>query len=201
MATITELKAKIANDLTRSDLTTQIDEAIQEAVDFYHPEVLWFQEDRASNTTSIGEPLYPLPEDYLSLDSFYITVNSSKYPLNQLGMHEFEEKYTDTEEQGEPCDFCIYDQQLKLGPTPSEEWPITLHYIRFIDAPASGENNYTSRLVKQLISARAKHIIYADTIKDSAQASVQGAREMQILAQIRKKNTLHHSQTRVRKCL
>lgn len=197
MATITELKAKIADDINRTDLTSQISDAVQQAVDFYSVEALWFQEERASNTTEQGEPLYELPEDFLSLHTLYVTVNSAKYPLNQMQMAQFEARHIDDSLEGEPTDFTIYDQQIKLGPTPDAEYLLTMHYLRFIDPPSSGMNNYTERLLGQLINARAKHILYADTIRDPSEALVQRNREAEILGQIYKKQSLHNSFTKV----
>ena len=201
MATITELQARIKKDLNRTDLDDEILEAIQDAVDFHSVESFWFQEDRATNTTEDAEPLYPLPEDYLSLQALYITINTAKYKLRQLSPLEFEALHFDETHKGEPTDFTIYDQQLKLGPTPDAEYTLTIYYSRYFSSPSSGSNDYTIGLLGQLIAARAKYILYADTIKDMNEAAVQSTREVRILGQLYKRNALYASNTRVDKYL
>ena len=49
MATFGALKAKVADDLVRTDLDTQIADAVNEAIADYKTERFWFNEYRTDN--------------------------------------------------------------------------------------------------------------------------------------------------------
>jgi hypothetical protein len=144
MPTLAKLKATIADDLHRSDLTTQIAEAIDSAVRFYERERLYFLEGQTTFTATASTAYHAVPSDYKDTDSVLVTISGSKDNLIRRSFNEIDEidtgQYT-----GTPSWYAYYQDQFRWYPVPNADYPITLSYHKTLDLPsASGSNAWTT---------------------------------------------------------
>lgn len=84
MSTYTQLQSKIADDLNRTDLTSQIQREILRAIRKYASEPFWFSGKRFNFQAAIGQQYYDsadgLPSDIRIID--YVSVNQSVTTVN-----------------------------------------------------------------------------------------------------------------------
>ena len=97
MTTFATLKARIADDLRRSDLDDQIGNAVLDAVKRWEGERFWFNEKRYRFFTVDGTETYAIPstfqntdgsaieagEDLLSIDDLVILDDNETYRLQE----------------------------------------------------------------------------------------------------------------------
>lgn len=87
MSTYAQMQAKIADDLNRSDLTTQIQREINRAIRKYASMPFWFSSTSANFTTANGQWSYDtadgLPSNIRIVD--YLRVNQSTPTINTTG--------------------------------------------------------------------------------------------------------------------
>lgn len=87
MSTYAQMQAKIADDLNRSDLTTQIQREINRAIRKYASVPMWFSSTSANFTTAAGQQSYDtadgLPADVRIVD--YLRVNQSTPTITTTG--------------------------------------------------------------------------------------------------------------------
>ena len=172
MTDLTTLKAEVADDLARSDLTSAIAEAITEAIEYYQPEPFWFTEDRdATFATVSGTSEYTSTEDadigqFYRLDSVILVDGTQRYPMTEFSVSEWED-YQDVASNARPYNFARYQESYFLYPTPDAAYTIRLTGHRKIAAPASdGEaDNVWMTDAYQLIRARAVKNIFAKKIR------------------------------------
>lgn len=136
MSTLGQVKARVARELDRTDLATEISDAIQSALIFYRAEHLYFNESRATMDTSAGQSEYPLPDDYVGMQYIMCTANSRNYKLNEYSYQQLDE-LTETSSTAEPVNFAIWDTQIHLDPIPDDVYPLRIVYVREITLSAS----------------------------------------------------------------
>lgn len=165
MATLQYLKNKIANDLHRTDLTSEISDAIDAAIKHYERERLWFLEGSNTFTTSASLAWYAVPTDLKKLDTMLVTISGSKVRMTSRAYSEIDEKdsgnYT-----GTPDEYAIYANQFRVYPTPNDAYVMTLSYHKSLAAPsASGSNAWTGTGF-ELIRSRARWDVELNHLKD-----------------------------------
>src|SRR6185437_14409038 len=87
MASYLDLQTAIASDLTRSDLTSQIQSAVQDAIAQYETDRFWFNTTRSLTFNTVpGQSQYTgtdLPQlaNVVQIDKLYIKNGLSTYPI------------------------------------------------------------------------------------------------------------------------
>lgn len=192
MATYQALQQKIADDLNRSDLTTQIQAAILAAVELHEAERFWFNELRQTSafTTVQGQEFYTSADSALiasmkQLDAVTITVSGNRYPLTKRTYGLLEALSSTTTSRGQPCDYAIYGEGLRLWPIPDGAYAVALSGLRQFTALSgdTDENPWTTEAF-ELIRAQAKEDLNLNVLKDDAEAtraSVQVAKQLKRL--------------------
>ena len=143
MATKQALINEIEGDLHRSDLTTDVENAIDSAVRYYQRESFWFLETITTFTATASTTFFPVPSDLKDFDSLLVTVAGSKLNVIRKSYVEIDEKDT-RDYTGIPVEWAYYQDQIRLYPLPMEDYVMTLSYHRSLDAPsASGSNAWT----------------------------------------------------------
>jgi hypothetical protein len=179
MTTLATLKAEIADDLARSDLTTAIAEAITEAIEFYQPQPFWFTEDRdATFATVSGTSEYTSTEDsdigqFYRLDNVFLVDGSQIYDMREISIGMWQD-YQDVSTNARPYNFARYQESYFLYPTPDAAYTVRLVGHRKIAAPASDEeaDNVWMTKAYQLIRARAVKNIFGKKIRAYNHAQV-----------------------------
>lgn len=192
MATLGQLKTRIARELDRTDLDAEISDSVRTALDFYRAERLYFNEGMSEMDTSAGQSEYPLPEDYAGLWYMMITAGRYTYELSEQSYHWLDIHDSDTENTGLPRDYAIFDQQFRLEPTPDDVYRLRLMYTRALELSASDSAvNAWITEAEELIRLHAKVDLLVNRIRgQEAIAEAQGLRsiEADVLQKIRRES-------------
>jgi len=165
VGTLGYLKDKIADQLDRSDLTTQIAECITDAIRFYQPHRFIFSEGRdTSFNTVAGQEFYSATDDPLlgtlyEFDYITVTIGTAKFDLPRYQPEDLEVLTQSGTQQGQPQCYSYYDFQMRLYPVPSQIYPLTIAAHQLIAAPASDSVTANAWMTEaeKLIRSRARY--------------------------------------------
>lgn len=172
MATFGDMINRIARDLDRDDLATQINEAILSAIKYYrHRPVVQGQGTLTPITTVVDQRNYTLPSDFISPIQFTITDEDSVYPMTPRTIQWIDEMDNNAVDpvDGVPQCYAIY------GATNMVVWPVAdaaTYEIngRYVAAPAPPEDDadegFWMEEAERAIRCRAMALLYDDTIHD-----------------------------------
>lgn len=186
MANLSTLKARIAADLRRNDLTSDIGYAIADAVAEYQGSRFYFNQARDSFTTVAGTEFYEsgtdpqdIPDDIAEVDSLTVTVNGRVYQMDKWAFGVSEWINSTSTSRGQPTNWAWYAQKVRLYPVPDNAYTVTISYLQKIAAPtADGDENAWTTEAEILIRSCAKKILYRDVLKNPARAAEAEAAEM-----------------------
>ena len=191
MATFTEVKADIADELNRTDLDTQIEKSLTRAITFYQSDRFWFSEERAESETEIGEAFYPLPSDFVKPITFAVVLDGRNYTLSPRPI-DYLHGIVDSNYSSLPVFYSIIDQQIRLYPLPNQVYQIILHYYKEISLPIDDEETlWTMDIAEQLIRYRAKKEIYLNYLHDMEMFAAMRTLEIEIFGKMKERNVLH----------
>jgi len=174
MTTLATLKADIADDLARGDLTSQIADAITRAIEYFQPTRFWFNETRDETwDTVIAQPRYSSTADtaipkFVTLDELFITVGGQNRPLRRISPARFELLTDNSASQGEPYSYTYFDITFGLYPIPDAVYTVRpLGHIKKDAPPSDAEaNNVWMTHGYQLIRSRVVSEIALKKIRD-----------------------------------
>lgn len=185
MATFGELVTRVADETTRPELASQIRLAIKQAIKFYERRRFWFTDQRMSLVTDAGTALYPLTLD--RVDAVFMTDTAGTWQLRRCDQQWLERvDGAGTSYTGEPTDWGIQGQYLRLSPTPNGAYALIVHGHRPLpELSADDDSNVWTTLAEDLIVARAKSRLYADVIReDFGDTTIAAAQEKEALASL-----------------
>lgn len=165
MTTLAALKARIVDDLNRSDLTTQIADAINDAIDFYEEQRFYFNETRASTFATVSaQSTYTSSDDadiplWVALDAVYITdSNSETYELDPIDPVIIEAYLDNSASSGRPRVYSYYEQSFRFHPIPNAVFTVRPLGVIKKAAPATDSEASNVWMVDafELIRCRAK---------------------------------------------
>lgn len=167
MSTLADVKARIADELNRDDLSDQIADRITRAIYYYGAKRFWFNEQRIAGVTITGNQYVATPDGTRVLDGVWITVGGYSYELDPRPMTLIEEYQALATTMSQPTDYAYFNSQIRLYATPNDAYP--LNFIGIFDLPAltddSGSNVWTTE-AEDLIVARVTGVIQRDIIRD-----------------------------------
>lgn len=170
MADLTTMKARIATELARSDLTTQIASAISDAIAIYQKERFRFNETVPGTAitfaTVSGQAVYTSSananiETLFSIDYMLLTIGSQIIPLQQDTPENLRIYNQGTTNQGQPDNYAYEGNQIILSPVPNDVWTVTMGLFRKLAAPANDAEASNPWMIaaERLIRSRAKYEI------------------------------------------
>jgi len=179
MTTLATLKAEVADDLSRSDLTTAIAEAITEAIEYYQPEPFWFTDSRDATFATVADTKeYTSTEDtdigqFYRLDDVFLEDGTNIYELREIAISTWQD-YQDVAASARPYSFARFQESYFLYPTPAAVYTVRLIGHRKIAAPASDveADNVWMTNGYQLIRARAVKNVYGKKLRDYEDAAI-----------------------------
>jgi hypothetical protein len=198
MPSLGTMKARIADELARDDLTSQIAAAIVSAVAHYERRPWWFMETEGTFNTAPGTDAYTTSTaTFLSTlvdeDSLTMTVNGSKEPLRKIAFAEMQDYRIDTVPSGPPTHYAMYRQRLYVHPVPDRTYSATVFFTGNIGVPAAdGDSNSWTNEGEELIRLRAKADLFENVIRDYAEADRMRGREIEVLRSLQ---GLHSNRT------
>ncbi len=203
MSTYGVMQTRIADEIKRTDLTSQIQLAILSAINFYKTDRFWWNECRADASTVASQEYYGLPADFLALDFIGVTVSSRYYQLVPKSAHEIDEinwgagTYT-----GYPAYFALYENNLRLYPIPNDVYTLRIAYLKQLTAlSAAGDSNEWTVTAEELIRLHAKADLLENVIRGPeavGEAQSLRLREREVYSQVRFNADLRRSSGRLR---
>jgi hypothetical protein len=176
------LKSRIASEINRPDLTSQIANAINDAILVYQKERFRFNETIPNAPTTFNTVVGQA--NYSSVDLADIaTMFSLDYMIIQIGsflqhMTRGDPKHLKVYNQintmlGQPLWYATEQNQIILSPIPSAIYPVTMGLLRRIAAPATDieANNPWMIDCERLIRARAKYEIAVHVTRNPTMAT------------------------------
>lgn len=175
MTTQTIMKARIADELARDDITSQIAYAISDAIKAYQGERFFFNESRALTFSTVAGQ-----EFYTSSDSANIAlINKIDYVGVYVGdiitrlraetPANIELMSQNGSTSGTPISYCYYAKSIRLYPVPSTVLTVRVGAAYKVAEPATdGEaDNPWMTEAERLIRSRAKLELALHVLKDS----------------------------------
>lgn len=194
MPSLGTMKTRIADELARSDLTTQIADAITTAIAHYDTGSFWFNEASGTFSVSSGTDEYTSSTatfltSLIREDGVTATVNGDREPMRRISWAEMVTRRWDATPSGSPTLYAIYQQRFYVYPVPNATYTITVWYQGVLGVPGSdGASNAWTNEGEALIRARAKYLLFRDVIRDPAEAQVQAAAEAEAYRALQKMN-------------
>lgn len=174
MTTLAVMKARIATELRRSDLTAQIAEAITTAIKAYEHERFYWNESRENTFSTVADQQNYSSSDaafignITKIDYVYLLVGDTSHKLIATTLDEMENVISAATSAGQPSEYAWYNEQLWLYPTPPEVWTVRVGAVLDIAEPATdGElNNPWMVKAERLIRSRAKNELFLHVLRD-----------------------------------
>lgn len=141
--TLGYLLDKIGDQINRGDLSSQIQECVNDAIAFYQPDRFIFSETRdLSLSTVAGQEFYSSTDDPLlgtlyAFDYITVTIGTAKFDLPRYQPEDLELLTQSGTQQGQPQCYSYYNYQLRLYPVPNTVYPLTIAAHQKIPAPSS----------------------------------------------------------------
>jgi hypothetical protein len=172
LSTYLEMQTRIADELARSDLSSQIALEIQSAIDHYKRQRFWFNEGSATAMTTGGVAglAIAVPSDWIELDEMTITDAGYVHPMEKLAWRDFLRKgYLDTTTSSRPEHWSYFRDQFYLGPCPDTAYTLTLYYVKALTAlSADSDTNAWTEEAEALIRSRATAAVQVRYLRDDA---------------------------------
>lgn len=177
--TLGELKTRIADELARADLASQIALAVTQAIEEACTHRFWFMEVRGLTLPlSGGTSVYATDDiaNLLEIDRLILMVSGQRRTLRPMSDDELDRLNDGTAPQGEPYAYSRYGDQLRFYPVPTQ------NYTVYIDGLTKGstlnsdvDSNIWTDVARgeRYIRALAKRQILADVIRKPDAAMVQ----------------------------
>jgi len=193
-STFLQMQNRIADDLDRTDLNTQIKLAINRAIKHYQTEPFWFKETSSSFSAVVNQEEYvygtgSVPSDVEMIDILESQFNGSKTPIREITTFELEAKQTGIV-TGEPREYAQYQNRFKLLPIPNQAGiTILIKYTKnYAELSADSDTNDWLTYAEDLIEARARWWLNMRVIKDIPSANDDAVQEASALEALRTLN-------------
>ena len=166
-----DMQSRIADELDRSDLTTQIQRAILTAVAFYERQPFWFAESSFTFDTVAGQELYDSNDaaaiataptiERLNGNFFGLRTPMIKRPWEYI-----DNISTLTTSKATPRDWAYRAYQIRVYPIPDRVYTITAYYTPRLTAMSSNtDSNAWTNDAEALIRTRAKIDLIMNVIR------------------------------------
>lgn len=194
MTTLGTMKSRIADELARSDLTTQIAAAIDSAIAFYEGRRFWFNESYGSFTLVSGQDTYTSSlasflTDMVEPDGMRLYLDStSRVMLAPLTFGEMMDKRTTSAASGDPEYYAFRNGTLYLWPVPNAALTLEAYTVSKLSAITTDTGyNAWMREGEELIRLHAKVDLLENVIREDPpypEAARLRQREEQVLREL-----------------
>jgi hypothetical protein len=192
MASYGDLKAQIASDLRRSNLPTEIAQAVLDAIRDYDIERFYFNETAVYTLTTVpGQDEYPITAqspilEFIKIDNLRAQAGNVWYDVTRETMDDIERLYS-APSNGQPFRFAVHGNDVRFYPMPDKAYPIRIfgHY-RLIELGNNIDSNDWTNAGKNLIRYSTLKRLYFYPIRDLQQAQAAEAAEMRELEYLRR---------------
>lgn len=203
MATLGELKQRVITETNRDDLVddlaTLLSDYFVRAIEYWSDTRFWFNTAKTSFNFVAGSDIQALPSDFLTPDKLYILVGPNRFSICKRTSEDIEMLYS-INSTGQPTDFCIDEDGLRVWPKPGVNYAGLWHYIKQLPALTddSDSNEWTNE-AQYLIVATVKRMLYRDVWRDQAGAEWAQVAENEELEKLKAKTNLRLKTGRLRR--
>ena len=199
MTTLGTMMDRIADEINRSDLTSQIQKAIKTAIKTYDKDRFWFNESRSFTFSTVaGQEFYTSSDNtnipnLLAIDTIQVAITSTdKYLLQRVPYEQIEAISSNTTvDQGQPTWFAYYGKQLRLYPIPDAVYTVRVSAVWALDdLSATSDTNAWMTDGETLIRSRAKRELYTHVIRDTDGAAAMAQAEITELKDLRSASSM-----------
>jgi hypothetical protein len=146
--TLADMRARIMDELQRTDLSSQINNAITEAADYFRRDAFFRNDAQDTSTVTVAHTnVYAAPADVAEIRQLSVTVDNTKYPLRLRSW-----EYINTEDSntlnpvaGPPVEYAINLQSsgmtIRLFPTPDGAYQLQYDYVQIIPPPVNDSDS------------------------------------------------------------
>lgn len=177
--TLGDLKARIADELARADLSPQIALAIDDAIAEATTHRFWFMETRGLELPlTSGTATYQTSDiaSLIEIDRLALIVNGQRYTLRPMNDDELDRLNDGTPPQGQPYAYSRYGDQLTLYPKPQQAYTVKIDGLTAGTPLADDtDSNIWTTEGERYIRAMAKRELLAHVIQNSDAAQIQDA--------------------------
>tara|TARA_R110002074_G_scaffold117023_1_gene248737 strand:- start:2840 stop:3439 length:600 start_codon:yes stop_codon:yes gene_type:complete len=163
------MQDRIADELKRTDLSTQIQRAIQDAIRHFKDEGFSEAESYHVETLVLQQADYALPADFSSAVQWLIAYDDTVQPMSVETIQTINAWDTDrtTPKDGRPLYVALWGTNFRVWPTPqASTYEVRIYYISNIAPPtAPTDAGFWMNEGERLIRTYAKGLIYADVLK------------------------------------
>lgn len=191
MATYGEMLARIADEMLRTDLDSQLELAVQTAIDEYRHRRFWFNEGATTFTTSIGGITYDIPATVLETDILTTIYSTTEYALQPRDFDWIRAANSNVNNvAGPPIAFALFAEQFWLYPTPDQAYPLISYGLRDLGTlTATSDTNAWTTEAEALIRNRAKKEIAEAILAAPDLAAIYETAELRALKALRSRTT------------
>lgn len=186
MTTRSDIEAQIADDLARSDLTTQISNAVNAAIRAYRFERLGFNEAyRVTATASISAnylALSDLSVRFRKIDRLRLLRDSGDYLDLYRRDYDWIMSRQDDRVLSMPIEYAVYNNTIHFDAIADDTYTLAIDGVKELGTGttasfSAGDASAWFNEARELIRHRAKREVYAHVLKDMEMASAAGAAE------------------------
>lgn len=181
MANFSELKSDIADDVddTTNEYGAQIAAAVLGAIRYCERKKFYFNETREKTFNTVVSQVWYGASDLADIPTLvhiqraYITMNGMISDLRPMSPVDMEILSDNSAAQGEPYAYCYYGQRIRIYPIPDAVYEVRLQLGPYRLTPLSDgdDTNVWTTEAYDMVKARAKYILYKNTLKDPALAA------------------------------
>jgi hypothetical protein len=180
---LAQMKARVADELARGDLTSQIAYAISDAIGFYQNERFIFNESRdITFSTVAAQDFYGAAANAAiptmgSFDYLILYLGGIPWPMKRRTPLEVEVLNNNGLVSGQPRNYAWYNKQIRLGPVPDSVFSMRVAGRINFAAPATDTEAANPWMIdaEKLIRSRAKYELALNVIMDTEMAQIQAA--------------------------
>lgn len=204
MATLAVMKARIASELDRSDITSSIASAIQDAIDEFEPTRFWFNESRALTFATVAaQRIYTSADaswisNIIAVDAMFVIQSSQNYDLSRVDAPTNEYMSDINAQSGRPYEWAYYEKEIWLYPIPDAVYTVrALGHFRPADLSGDSDTNVWTTEAERLIRRRAKQVLFQEVVNSPEEAAMQEPLVQQELSRLLSETTRRRSMKRI----
>lgn len=173
------MKARIASELRRSNITSAIASAITTAIEAYRGERFAYTEKRDVTFSTVDAQEFYTSSDNANIallekiDYVTLYIGNQPYPVVRAAPEWMEYASVNGTQEGQPSYYTWHQNKLRLSPVPNAVYTMRVAGNYQIAAPATdGEaSNPWMTTAEELIRCRAKYELYMHVLLDGEKAS------------------------------
>ena len=173
------------------------------AIDHYKKDPFPFNEEIATSNTQTGEEFLDLPANWGEEYTISIDSEDGRYfPMNYRTNEEMEELYISSNDYvGQPLDYTIIREQIRLGPIPdSNGYSVKMVYRKLPEtATASTQTNFFITRANDLILNRAGAKLAKKILRDFELSKIFQSDEAEALQKLKSLTTRYQLRGRAKK--